>query len=55
MCNVGETACASGLEKLRIDKMRRNDKVVVRRELPKIAGGISEFPTHAMRHASGYC
>jgi hypothetical protein len=27
-----------GVTNLRIDKMRRNDKVIVRRELPKITG-----------------
>jgi hypothetical protein len=38
-----------GAINLWIDKMRRNDKAVVRRELPKIAGVISEFPTLTMR------
>ena len=47
-----------GVTNLPIDKMRRNDKVVVRRELPKIASVIREFPTHTMRlscSAFGYC
>ena len=48
--NDGEAyAFGTGATNLRIGKMRCNDKVIVRRELPKITGVISEFPTHTMR------
>ena len=56
MRNAGENGVRLGIgaTKLRIDKMRRNDNV--RRELPKIAVGIGEFPTHMMRlSCSAYC
>jgi hypothetical protein len=56
--NANVVRIGIGAPNLRIDKMRPNEKVVVRRELPKIASVISEFPTHTMRlscSASRYC